>query len=135
MIRLPPGGSAPSRSQRRRHESLARGVAGLLCCWERVVVLVEAGYPHGLEDYRKDMDTRQLLQNALAVAPATTRLAAWAQVREADTRIRACLSRSEECLWGDLAEAREGWSPDRNWWYFEIPSEPGPRLRRDLEGW
>jgi hypothetical protein len=125
-----------ARSDRRRgRDSLARGVAGLVRNWERVVTLVEAGYPHGLEDYRKDMDTRQLLQNALAMAPARARLTATARVRHADARIRACLSRSEECLWGDLAAAREGWTAERNWWYFELPAAPGPVLRLDLEGW
>lgn len=127
-------GVAASRSRSRPPESLVRGVAGLVRNWERVVALVEAGYPHGLDDYRKDMDTRQLLHNALAVAPPRARLIAAAQVREADARIRACLGQSGECLWGDLAAAREGWSQDRHWWYFELPSDPGPALRSDLEG-
>jgi len=37
------------------------------------------------------------------------------------------------CLWGsDMAEQHD-WTPQKNWWYFMQPREPGPELKEDLE--
>ncbi len=46
------------------------GLQGLLEGWEEVVRSVGEGYSLGLDDYLNDMDGRQLLEEALAVAPA-----------------------------------------------------------------
>lgn len=109
------------------------GLAGLVDQWEHVVDDVEDVYPLGLDDYLDDVDGRQLLDEALAVAPSAERAAVVERVKAADERMRALVRPAGRCLWGiDMAEQHD-WTPDRNWWYFTQPREPGPELAEDLE--
>ncbi len=112
---------------------IASGLRGLVANWERVVELIAAGYPHGLDDYLNDMDSRQLLENALELAPPALREEVLARVREADRRVRLHLMPAGRCLWGAIVAEEEGWNPERHWWYFERPAAPNPRLREELE--
>lgn len=109
------------------------GLMGLVSEWERTAEQVERGYPLGLDDYLNDLDGRQLLEEALRVAPESERETAARRVRQADTRARAHLETVPECLWGSRVAQSEEWTPQHNWWYFAVPIEPGPLLREDLE--
>ena len=111
-----------------------RGLDGLLAEWENTVVQVDEGYPLGLDDYLNDVDTRQLILEVLEVAGAAERRAAEDRLLAVDARMRELLQPVDECLWGDEVAAREGWSAERNWWYYALPRRPGELLREDLEG-
>src|SRR5512141_3479389 len=67
---------------------VVQGLRGLVENWERVVALVLEGYNLTLDDYLNDMDGRQLLANALELAPEEVRDAFLPRVRDADMRIR-----------------------------------------------
>ena len=112
---------------------VAQGLRGLVENWERVVDQVMAGYDLTLDDYLNDMDGRQLLANALELAPAEVRDAFIPRVRDADMRIRLNLVPAGRCLWGAIVAGEEGWRPEEEWWYFERPRNPGPTLARELE--
>ena len=108
------------------------GLQGLVEEWERAVEQVEDGYPLGLDDYLNDLDGRQLLEDALEVAPKLDRAAARVRVEGADARMRRVARIIHECLWGERVAEQEGWTADHNWWYFAVPQKPGPTLREDL---
>ena len=109
------------------------GLEGLLRHWETVVDEVEGAYPLGLDDYLDDMDSRQLLEEALGVAPAGERRGLEVRLRAADERMREIVVPTEHCLWGDAQASARGWTPGENWWYFTRPAEPGAELAEDLE--
>lgn len=111
---------------------IANGLQGLVENWERVVRLVVAGYPHGLDDYLNDIDCRQLLENALDLAPVDMRVVVTSRMNEADRLIRPALVRAERCLWGGIAAENEGWTAEKNWWYYSVPVSPGARLAEEL---
>ncbi len=131
------GSNDPVRDYLRRsgasYAVVAQGLRGLVENWERVVAQVLEGYNLTLDDYLNDMDSRQLLANALELAPEEVRDAFLPRVHDADMKIRLNLVPAGRCLWGGIVAADEGWSEDANWWYFEQPRNPGPELRRDLE--
>ena len=109
------------------------GLEGLLEQWENAVDDVEQIYPLGLDDYLDDMDGRELLEGAMEVAPIDDRRAHLKRLHKADERMKALLVPAGRCLWGsDMAEQHD-WTPQRNWWYFMCPSDPGPELKEDLE--
>jgi hypothetical protein len=116
------------------HAIIVSGLRGLVANWERIVDQISQGYAGGLDDYLTDMDSRQLLENALSVAPPELHEEAVGRVREADRRARLELVPAGRCLWGGIVAEEEGWEPDRNWWYFERPVHPGPRLKEELAG-
>ena len=111
---------------------VAGGLDGLLHHWESVVEDVEEVYPLGLDDYLDDMDARQLLEEALAVAPPAARRAIAPRLKDADARMRELVVPVKRCLWGDARARENGWTSERSWWYFTRPAEPGPDLAEGL---
>jgi hypothetical protein len=120
------------RQQGQPYAIIANGLQGLVENWERVVRLVVTGYPHSLDDYLNDIDCRQLLENALELAPVDVRAMLTARITEADRMIRPALTQAARCLWGGIAADNEGWTAEKNWWYFSVPTSPGPRLAQEL---
>lgn len=106
-------GSAPS--------VIEGGLPGLLESWENLVQAVEAGYTLGLDDYLNDLDVRQLLADALAVAPSSEQQAIAKDLQRADAQMRVLVEPVEVCLWGDEVAEEEGWTAQDNWWYFSRP--------------
>lgn len=109
---------------------VAGGLDGLLETWERTVEQIEVGYPFTLDDYLNDLDIRDLLAGAIEMVSGAA--AARARLTAADTRLRALLVPTEECLWGEGVAEDEGWSRNTHWWYFGRPRNPGPDLAEDL---
>ena len=110
------------------------GLEGLLKSWERTVSEIEKGYAMGLDDYLNDVDARQLLEEALLVASPSVRAQMRAKLSAVDVRARAQLIAAKNCLWGNEAAKKSGWSADREWWYFGQPKNAGEELKKDLEG-
>ncbi len=131
------GPNDPVRDYLRRsgasYAVVAQGLRGLVENWERVVAQVIEGYNLTLDDYLNDMDSRQLLANALELTPDEVRNAFLPRVSDADMRIRLNLVGAGRCLWGNIVAEEEGWDEERNWWYFERPRNPGPVLQRELD--
>lgn len=117
------------------HSVIASGLRGLVENWERVVRDVAKGYNLTFDDYLNDMDGRQLLENAMGLAPEEIREAYRERVKATDTRAEAALVPSSRCIWGQIVADEEGWKAERNWWYFRLPRAPGPRLTEELKRW
>ena len=109
------------------------GLPGLVENWERTVDSVARGYRLGLDDYLNDMDGRQLLEEALAIAPAGAREEVLDRVRRADARMQSLIEPGEKCLWGDEVARENGWTKGKNWWYFTRPIQAGPVLLSEIE--
>lgn len=109
-----------------------RGLTGLVENWEKIVQSVEAGYLLTLDDYLNDLDTRQLLEDALQVAPLIEQQKFEERIRQADDQLKGLTTRASVCLWGDeLAEA-EGWTPKKNWWYYACPVDADAELLAEI---
>jgi hypothetical protein len=121
------------RQQGAPYHIIANGLRGLVENWERIVQMIVDGYPLAFDDYLNDMDGRQLLENALRVAPRELREAFGNRVHDADTRVRLELIPASRCLWGQIVADEEGWDQEKQWWYFERPRSPGEKLRVELE--
>jgi hypothetical protein len=109
------------------------GLEGLVRDWEQFVESVADGYSLGAEDYLNDLDARQLVEEALAVAPPAQKKAVADDVRRADDLMRTLAHPVEKCLWGDDAARANGWVASRNWWYFVIPTKGDPDLLDELK--
>ncbi len=108
------------------------GLDGLLEAWGRVVDELERGYTLGLDDYLNDLDVRELLRAALALAVDRDRTKATKRLTALDTRVRAATEPAGRCLWGDRVAKTNGWTADDHWWYFARPRRMSAELRADL---
>jgi hypothetical protein len=97
------------------------GLAGLVEQWEALVASVEEGYGLGLDDYLNELDTRQLLADALSVAPKAETAVVSEQWQRADEQFLALTQPTEACLWGEEVAEEEGWSAKNNFWYYRRP--------------
>lgn len=111
---------------------ISGGLAGLIESWEQIVATIAMGYKLGLDDYLNDVDTRQLLSEAMAFASASELQQYETRVEEADTEVKAYLQSADECLWGDEVAEEEGWTRKKNWWYFTYPNNAGEDLYAEL---
>ncbi len=109
------------------------GLQGLTERWEEVVRSVEVGYRLGLDDYLNDMDGRQLIEEGLRVAPARERKFFAKRIRQADAKMQWLVRPAGRCLWGGETAQQEGWTAEKNWWYFFMPKHPGEELRSEID--
>jgi hypothetical protein len=108
------------------------GIAGLVAGWESFALELEAGYARDLDEYCNDVDGRELLHGALAVASEDDQRAFGRRVRLADARVRSRSHATPVCVWGSQNAARNGWNAGRNWWYFMTPRRMNDELARGV---
>jgi hypothetical protein len=109
------------------------GLAGLVENWEKVVSSVQQGYPFSLDDYLNDLDGRQLLEETLAVISEEEKQKHHKRLQRADALMRTLVRPAGKCLWGDQAARSEGWTREKNWWYFSRPIQAAPELLSEIE--
>jgi hypothetical protein len=109
------------------------GLAGLVEAWGKVVSLVQQGYPYSLDDYMNDLDGRQLLEETLAIIPEEERKKNHKRLQRADELMRTLVRPVRKCLWGESVARSEGWTREKNWWYFSRPIQAPPELFSDIE--
>lgn len=114
-------------------EVVEGGLAGLVEAWGGVVKSVEQGYLLSLDDYLNDLDGRQILEEALKVAPQRERKKYDAKIASWDKKMRSLLKPGGKCLWGDDVAEAEGWTAKTNWWYFHRPVKGDPDFLREVE--
>ena len=88
--------------------------------WARTVDDVEHGYALTYEDYLNDLDVRRAISDAPLPSAAQERL------RALDARFREVTFPSGECVWGVENERAEGWDRATHWYYWRLPTHPGP---------
>ena len=102
---------------------LEGGLPGLAKNWEQVVREVKKGYALTLDDYLNDLDGRQILEEALRMAPEAERKKIRERIDRADRKMQALVEPAGKCLWGSEVAEAEGWTPEKNWWYFSRPKK------------
>ncbi len=90
------------------------GREGLIRRWEKFVEEAASGYHLGLEDYRNDLDLREIIEQAGLAS----------EVRAADERLRALLAPAARPLW-------ESATADA-FWIWGYPRNASGALRDDL---
>lgn len=113
---------------------VAAGLPGLVSLWSEIVATIESGYRLTLDDYLNDMDLRDLVAAAIAVAGPDSQAEVQERLTSVDARFLAQTVPSP-CLWGDDIAEEEGLGAEREWWYFRRPTRPGDALAEDLQTW
>jgi 5-formyltetrahydrofolate cyclo-ligase family len=99
------------------------GIDYLVGKWERIASEVEGGSERWMwEEWLNDLDAREILQDLLDNVPESK--TAIDAVEQADERFAASTIPTDECQWGARNAADEGWTPEKNWWYWRKPPTP-----------
>lgn len=108
------------------------GLEGLVESWEKTVREVEAGYSLTLDDYLNDLDARQLIADALLAASDQQRQAIDLRLSRADQKMQSLTEPAKACLWGEEVAEEEGWTAEKNWWYFARPIKASAELLAEI---
>ena len=109
-----------------------RGLHGLVAAWESMA-RGAAGYDLTLDDWRNDLDVRDIIAGALAVASTNDLRATRDALHRADALFRTATVDAGRALWSAEDDPTDQVEMDRPWWYRRRPAQPGDRLRSDLE--
>ena len=98
------------------------GLEYLLKRWEWLVNSVTHGHEWGYEEWVNEMDGRRILEEVLTLLPLEEQVSLRAQVTELDEQLKTCLTPDSDGIVDIKAIRRFGYTADRDWWYFHIPS-------------
>ena len=113
---------------------VAGGLDGLVRGWADAVEAVADGYPlNTLDDYLNDLDGRQILADALAVAPREDAERLRPRIAAADARFRSLVVATARPLWGERAATAHVWTAEGSWWYWSRPRRAGAELDREID--
>jgi len=117
---------------RRVSEGVRRkGLRGLVADWA-AIARSAAHYNLTLYDWVNDLDLRDIIAGAMAVAPEGERHALRDALARADDAFRAeTLVSARSPVHFSTSHVNE-YDPARQWWYFRYTTHPGESMRADL---
>ncbi len=108
------------------------GIEGLASAWEATVKAAQKGYTRGLDEWRNEVDARQLLSVVIDVAHPMQRKSTKLRLDAADAKFWKACESFDACVWGAANAEKEKWSATKEWWYFLVPKKAGDELAADL---
>jgi len=119
--------------ERKAAEHVVRGgMEGLVDAWETTVKSAQKGYTRGLDDWRNEVDARNLLAAAMEVAHPAQKKSMKLRLDAADAKFWKACESSDACVWGAESAEREKWTAAKEWWYFLAPKKAGDVLAKEL---
>ena len=121
-------------------EARQRGFHGLVLAWEKIA-RAAARYDLTLDDWRNDLDLRDLIAGALTVASEHDVLATRDALARADALFRAGTQETRRPVWTSAehpadpaaVHSTETGATASEWWYRRGPLHPGDSMRAELE--
>jgi hypothetical protein len=97
------------------------GLNYLIPCWGELAG--KADYNDGsiIYEYLNDLDGRRLIDQILAVLPAQNRAEIFSVVESYDKQFVEKTFEVRDCLWGNEAELKHGYSREKNFYYYRAP--------------
>ena len=101
------------------HASAQIPLRTLIERWAQIAMEVERGYTLTFDDFLNDLDLRHRIAKRVRKLVADVSLIT--TLDAADDRFRASTLVSNDCLWGEENATDEGWTPEREWYYYRTP--------------
>ncbi len=107
------------------------GVESAVDRWDAIARSAK-NYDFTLDDWLNDMDLRDIIEGALAHASKPEQSAVALRLANADERLRNATALTGS-IWGDALADAASWDPEKTWWYFRRPLNPGETMQADLD--
>ncbi|HEY6982112.1 hypothetical protein [Reyranella sp.] len=89
-------------------------------------------YTFDLDNWRNDVDVRQLILEALPMFSREEIGDHALKLDDADKIFQAATRPFRRCVWGVGTARKERWTPQANWWYFRTPMRSNAQLEDEL---
>ncbi|MBS0546547.1 MAG: hypothetical protein JSR24_02290 [Proteobacteria bacterium] len=101
--------------------------------WAEFVGDLEAkDYTFDIDNWRNDVDARQIVQDALPMFSREEIGDHALKLDRADAAFKAATRDLKKCVWGHGTQRKEKWTPQQNWWYFRTPVRSNEQLEDEL---
>ena len=90
------------------------------------------GYNFDLDNWRNDVDVRELILEALPMFSREEMGDHALKLDQADSSFRSATRDFKRCVWGHGTQKKEKWTVQKNWWYFRTPSRSNDQLEDEL---
>jgi hypothetical protein len=108
---------------------MKRTLEMLVAQWGDIVSNVERGYTLTFDDYLNDVDLRNSIAQRARDDTGTSdeptsvqTMASLLRLLDAiDARFIASTREVRTCVWGEANARDEGWTREREWWYYREP--------------
>ncbi|SJZ72477.1 hypothetical protein SAMN02745126_02044 [Enhydrobacter aerosaccus] len=108
-------------------------VRDLIEQWSSFVIELEKkDYTFDLDNWRNDVDVRQLIVEALPMFSREELGDHALKLDDADKTFMATTRPFRRCVWGGGTAKKEKWSAQNNWWYFRTPIRSNAQLEDEL---
>ncbi len=110
-----------------KHTPSPLSIEVLVAQWDAIVATIERGYTLTFDDYLNDVDLRNNIEQRVRDAAATHRaehksgVSVKPYLDAIDARFIASTRSVATCVWGESNARDEGWTPEREWWYYREP--------------
>ena len=112
-------------------ELIEGGLEAAIDRWD-VISKTAKTYDFTLDDWLNDMDLRDIIAGALAVAGADEKKSVSERLNKADHRLREATVATGS-IWGSAMSGELAPDSKKAWWYFRRPMDPGETMQEDLE--
>jgi len=96
------------------------------------VELERKDYTFDLDNWRNDVDVRELILEALPMFSREEMGDHALKLDQADQAFRSNTRDFKRCVWGHGTQRKEKWTPQENWWYFRTPLRSNAQLEDEL---
>lgn len=100
--------------------------------WSTFVGDLDKDYTFDLDNWRNDVDVRELILEALPMFSREEMGDHALKLDQADAAFRAGTRIFRRCVWGTGTAKKEKWTPEKNWWYFRTPLRTNAQLEDEL---
>jgi hypothetical protein len=99
---------------------------------EFVADLGHKDYTFDIDNWRNDVDVRQLILEALPMFSREEMGDHALKLDNADRAFMAATRDLKKCVWGHGTQKKEKWTPKEHWWYFRTPVRSNGQLEDEL---
>ncbi len=101
--------------------------------WAEFVADLELkDYAFDLDNWRNDVDVRQLILEALPMFSREEMGDHALKLDTADKAFKASTRDFKKCIWGHGTAKKENWTTQNQWWYFRTPIRSNGALEDEL---
>jgi hypothetical protein len=101
--------------------------------WSSFAVDLERkDYTFDLDNWRNDVDVRELILEALPMFSREEMGDHALKLDDADKTFMAATRPFKRCVWGGGTSKKEKWTSQKNWWYFRTPLRSNAQLEDEL---
>jgi hypothetical protein len=109
------------------------GIETILSDWQKFVKECETGYDDDIEEYKNDLDTREIIEKLiLSLDDAILVNKIKEAINDEDNIFKGLLIQTDKCIWGPRVQKDYNYNSVDQWWLFGVIKTASGKFLEDL---